>query len=105
MLFSPRSTFSCSLVAVALRCLHPVGRRIIQWNGSEANKYEKFKGLEMVTKLKDEERGGKAEIIVADEGKPFDEEKTFWEALGEEGPTKVRKGEGRRTMKMRWVDG
>ncbi len=39
------------------------GLKLFQWNGKEANKYEKVKGLEMITKINAEERGNKAQII------------------------------------------
>lgn len=40
-----------------------LGKTLFQWNGKQANKYEKFKGLEMITHIKDKERGGKATAI------------------------------------------
>jgi len=58
-----------------------LGLKLYQWNGKEANKYEKFKGLEVITKIKDEERGGKAEIIVLESGKT-DKVDEFWKPLG-----------------------
>lgn len=51
------------------------GLSIYQWNGKEANKYEKHKGLEIATKIKDDERGGKAQVIHQIDDK-------FWKALG-----------------------
>lgn len=58
-----------------------LGLHLYQWNGHDANKYEKFKGLEIVTKIKDEERGGKAEIHVLESGKN-DNVDEFWKPLG-----------------------
>jgi hypothetical protein len=40
-----------------------VGLTIYQWNGATANRQEKFKALELATKIKDAERGGKAKLI------------------------------------------
>jgi hypothetical protein len=40
-----------------------LGKTLFQWNGKQANKYEKFKGLEMITHIKDKERGGKATAV------------------------------------------
>lgn len=37
---------------------------IYQWNGSGANRQEKFRGLELATKIKDSERGGKAKLVL-----------------------------------------
>ncbi len=56
-----------------------LGNTIYQWNGKDANKYEKFKGLEIVTKIKNEERGGKAETVFLEAGQDND---GFWKALG-----------------------
>lgn len=61
-----------------------LGLTIFQWNGSKANKYEKFKGLEMTQKIKMQERGGKPVVVYLDakstdgdaEGQPF------WALLG-----------------------
>jgi len=58
---------------------------IIQWNGSESNKKEKRKALEVTTAIKDEERGGKARIMVCEQG---EEPAVFWESLGGKGPIK-----------------
>lgn len=57
------------------------GLILTQWNGASANKYEKFKALEFVTKLNDHERGARAQIVVLEEGKDDDDE-AFWAALG-----------------------
>lgn len=58
-----------------------MGKKLFQWNGKEANKYEKFKGLELVTKINDDERGGKCEKIFLDSGKNDEECKEFWADL------------------------
>lgn len=64
------------------------GMKIYQWNGAAANKYEKYKGLEITTKIKNEERGGKPELIVL-ESKVNDQKETeFWDELGGIGPVK-----------------
>jgi len=57
------------------------GLTIYQWNGNEANRYEKFKGLEISTKIKDQERGGKAKLIVLESGRD-DQDANFWNLLG-----------------------
>jgi hypothetical protein len=56
-----------------------MGKEIYQWNGKEANKYEKFKGLEMVTKIKNEERGGKPTTTFLEHDS---DNATFWKTLG-----------------------
>jgi hypothetical protein len=59
------------------------GLKLYQWNGKEANKYEKFKGLEMINKINSEERGGKAELVFLDSGKnDTDASNPFWQAVG-----------------------
>ena len=59
-----------------------LGLTLYQWNGSEANRKEKAKGLEVCTGLKDDERGGKARIKVCDQGS---EPTAFWEGIGGRG--------------------
>jgi hypothetical protein len=44
------------------------GLTIYQWNGSSASRQEKFKGLELATKIKDSERGGKAKLVFLESG-------------------------------------
>ncbi len=39
------------------------GLTLYQWNGSGANRYEKVKGLELLTKINSDERGGKAQLV------------------------------------------
>jgi len=57
------------------------GLKLYQWNGAEANRYEKFKGLEMINKINDDERGAKAELFFLDSGKS-DNEPGFWNVVG-----------------------
>jgi hypothetical protein len=60
-----------------------MGLKLFQWNGAEANKYEKFKALEFINKLNNEERGARAEVFFFDEAKSQpNEEKEFWTCLG-----------------------
>ena len=59
-----------------------LGLKLIQWNGSEANKREKAKALDVVSDIKDDERGGKATVEACDQGAEPDE---FWAALGGKG--------------------
>lgn len=61
------------------------GRDIFQWNGNEASRVEKAKGLEVVRKIRDEERSGKARIHIVEQG---GDEKLFWEKFGC-APTKI----------------
>uniref|UniRef100_A0A7S4KLT6 HP domain-containing protein n=1 Tax=Guillardia theta TaxID=55529 RepID=A0A7S4KLT6_GUITH len=61
------------------------GLTLYQWNGRESNKYEKAKGLDVVLKIKDDERGGRAKIVPLDEGS---ETEDFWKALGGQGKIK-----------------
>ena len=56
---------------------------IYQWNGKEANKKEKAKGLEVSTDIRAEERGGKCKLEVVEMGA---EPAAFWAALGGEKP-------------------
>merc|ERR1719337_252007 len=56
---------------------------IYQWNGKEANKKEKAKGLEVSTDIRAEERGGKCKLEVVEMGA---EPAAFWEAIGGEKP-------------------
>jgi hypothetical protein len=65
-----------------------VGLKMYQWNGKDANKYEKFKALEMLNKINAEERGGKAETIFMDSGKDDEKVSEFWAALGSKGDVK-----------------
>ena len=55
------------------------GDDIYQWNGADASRKEKSKGLEVTVGIKDDERGGKAKLHVFDEGQ---ESEAFWEVLG-----------------------
>ena len=55
------------------------GLKIFVYNGATANRYEKAKGLDVANKIRNEERGGRAEIIFMDEDPNNGE---FWGALG-----------------------
>ena len=55
-----------------------LGTKLIQWNGSEANRKEKAKALDVCVGIK-EERGGKVNVIACEQGAEPDD---FWEALG-----------------------
>lgn len=65
------------------------GRSIYQWNGKDASRTEKAKALEVTRRIRDEERGGKAEITILDQGKDNDE--AFFRELGGRGPIKQAK--------------
>ena len=43
------------------------GLTIYQWNGKDASRSEKAKGLDISVAIKDEERGGRAKIIAINE--------------------------------------
>jgi advillin len=58
------------------------GLNLFQWNGRASNKWEKFKGLEMVTAIKDKERGGKAKVTFLESGTPNPDDALFWKTLG-----------------------
>lgn len=60
-----------------------LGKKLMQWNGSEANKKEKAKALDVCLGIKDDERGGKASIDAFNQGAEPDD---FWKALGGKGP-------------------
>lgn len=67
------------------------GLIIYQWNGSSANRQEKFKALEIATKVKDQERGGKAKLVFLESGdKSADADKFF--SLLKGSPSDVKKG-------------
>lgn len=66
------------------------GPDIFQWNGNGASNVEKSKALEICTKLRDQERQGKARLHFVEQG---GDEKLFWEKFGV-APTKITaKGE------------
>ena len=44
-----------------------LGLTIYVWNGSQAGRLEKIKGLDVARRIRDEERGGKAKIEVMGE--------------------------------------
>ncbi|XP_065886890.1 gelsolin, cytoplasmic-like [Dysidea avara] len=50
-----------------------MGRQIYVWNGLEAGRLEKIKGLDVARRIKDEERGGRAEISVINQDSMSDE--------------------------------
>lgn len=55
------------------------GLKIFVYNGKDANRGEKAKGIEVATKIRNEERGARADIILLDEDPNNNE---FWSALG-----------------------
>ena len=58
------------------------GKKIFVWNGDKANKYEKLKGLDVARRIKDEERGGKAELISLPPGDSTATHPVFWSTVG-----------------------
>lgn len=55
------------------------GLKIFIYNGATANRHEKAKGLDVANKIRNDERGARAEIILLDEDPDNSE---FWGALG-----------------------
>ncbi|XP_072918799.1 scinderin-like [Hemitrygon akajei] len=45
-----------------------VGAMIYQWNGSKSNVYEKLKCCQLITSIRDKERGGRSKVQVVEEG-------------------------------------
>jgi len=78
------------------------GLTLYRWIGQEANKYEKFKSMQVTNKIKDEERGGKSKIVILtsenDEGKDAEE---FWKVLGSKSDVKSAKEGGSDAMKKK----
>eukprot|EP01006_Ploeotia_vitrea_P014078 TRINITY_DN3738_c0_g1_i1.p1 TRINITY_DN3738_c0_g1~~TRINITY_DN3738_c0_g1_i1.p1 ORF type:complete len:837 (-),score=586.38 TRINITY_DN3738_c0_g1_i1:115-2625(-) len=68
-----------------------LGLDLYQWNGKEANKYEKFKALEVLTRINNEERGARANLHFLDEdvNDTGDEAKDFWAQLGDKADVKT----------------
>jgi hypothetical protein len=64
------------------------GRQIFQWNGKGASNVEKTKALEVTKQIRDQERGGNADIRIIEEGK--DDDKEFWLKLGTPKPAKIK---------------
>lgn len=61
---------------------------IIQWNGKGASKLEKTKAMTMAQKIRDEERGGKANVVVIEQG--VDDDAAFWSKMGVSKPAKIQ---------------
>lgn len=59
-----------------------MGLTLYQWNGSGANKYEKFKALELITNIKNSERGGKAKLVFLEHDTKNADSEAFYKALG-----------------------
>lgn len=54
------------------------GLKLYQWNGKDANKYEKAKGLDFLNRINNNERGARAECFFLDSGS---DNADFWGAL------------------------
>lgn len=63
-----------------------MGRTIYQWNGKESSKTERSKGLEVTRRIRDEERGGNANVIVLESG--VDDTAEFFKSIGGTGKVK-----------------
>eukprot|EP00466_Bigelowiella_natans_P006920 jgi/Bigna1/86413/estExt_fgenesh1_pg.C_100194 len=71
------------------------GLTLYRWIGSKANKYEKFKSMEVANKIKDEERGGKATIVILDKNNSSSTEaEPFWKMLGDKSQVKSAEAGG-----------
>eukprot|EP00742_Colponemidia_sp_Colp-10_P001498 GILJ01001608.1.p1 GENE.GILJ01001608.1~~GILJ01001608.1.p1 ORF type:complete len:830 (-),score=172.89 GILJ01001608.1:131-2620(-) len=60
-----------------------LGQKLFFWAGADSNRYEKAKGLDVMRKIRDRERGGQAELVNLD---GTVDEAEFWAALGGKGP-------------------
>ncbi|ESO84882.1 hypothetical protein LOTGIDRAFT_221805 [Lottia gigantea] len=67
------------------------GLTIYIWNGPSSSMMEKIKGAEVAKRIKDEERGGKAQIYIIDE--KWDSDEKFFKALGSEGEISIKNEE------------
>lgn len=63
------------------------GREIWQWNGKEASKIEKQKGLQVSREIRDQDRGGNAKVHIVEETDADDQ--GFWKAFGKPKPTRI----------------
>lgn len=77
------------LVPLSIRSLNShsayvldAGMKIYRWNGKNASRVVKAKAMDVATKLRMKERGGKADIIVLDQGKSDSQDTEFWKLLG-----------------------
>jgi hypothetical protein len=57
-----------------------LGLTIFQWNGAQCSRAERQAGLDYTRRIRDEERGGKARIVVIDDG--VDDDTEFFKELG-----------------------
>jgi len=62
------------------------GLQLFQWNGREASRPEKAKGQQIAQSIKDDERGGRAELHVLSEGDASEAMSAFFALLGYTGP-------------------
>ncbi|KAI8521471.1 hypothetical protein Bbelb_012250 [Branchiostoma belcheri] len=59
------------------------GLELYCWNGSQSNMFERLKGMQVAKKIRDEERSGKAKVIIVD-GDHCQSDRHFFEKLGAE---------------------
>jgi len=62
------------------------GKDIFQWNGPDASRLEKSKAMEATRKIRDEDRKGKAQTHIIDDG---DDDDAFWAAFGCDKPGSI----------------
>jgi len=58
---------------------------IYQWNGADANRIVKGKGMDVAKSIKDKERSGNSRVVILEDGKT-DAEDDFWQLLGGKHP-------------------
>eukprot|EP00624_Nannochloropsis_granulata_P002317 evm.model.NODE_21757_length_20200_cov_26.998911.2 len=71
------------------------GLKLFLYHGPEANRAEKTKAFDLALRIRDVERGGRAELILGNEWEKDDESnyEEFWTAFGEERKPVTKKGE------------
>lgn len=52
-----------------LSSLLPATQEIYQWCGSQSNRFEKLKATQVAKGIRDNERNGRAQVYVCDEGR------------------------------------
>jgi len=61
-----------------------LGKKVFQWNGKDANKYEKVKALANVTEIRNSHGGpGKCELFILEGTTKGDGSELFWKTLGD----------------------
>lgn len=58
------------------------GLVLYQFNGRSASRAEKYKALELATKIDGDERGGKASVVIVESGDATPDAAAFWKLIG-----------------------